>query len=354
VFGCAAGTDLVVTGNLVAVAREVAVVDRGASRCGAAVAGDFDRAPVVKCTDHDFIGAVVMTDPHTLTQQRCRDGVLTMLEGDHGGVVGDPTCHAQRRGMREIGHPVQAGAFLVEHLGGTATSGAVHAGIDLGHERRTCCFQVGEGAVVRQQVRLGGNEIGFGEFDGVLHPTFGRRVGRLAGQHADTVVAPERDGRAVAHRDPGDVSGGHGLFIVGEQVGRCAAQDAKDPVQSREDAGRTPIPQRNHDPVSAPRQPRHQKHDLAPRHDRAIGEVVLQPQAGFGDPGSVHSCIAQSPLRFDFSQRTAGGSVGSGVSQPQESFVGFVAADLSLRIGDPPLQDLAPIIDHPGPPNRRR
>jgi hypothetical protein len=34
--------------------------------------------------------------------------------------------------------------------------------------------------------------------------------------------------------------------------------------------------------------------------------------------------------------------------------VGFVAADLSLRISNPPLQDVAPIIDHPGPPNSRR
>ena len=67
-FGCAAGADPVVTGNLVAVAREVTVVDRGASRCGAAVAGDFHGTPVVKGTDHDLVGAVVMTDPHTLTQ----------------------------------------------------------------------------------------------------------------------------------------------------------------------------------------------------------------------------------------------------------------------------------------------
>jgi hypothetical protein len=34
--------------------------------------------------------------------------------------------------------------------------------------------------------------------------------------------------------------------------------------------------------------------------------------------------------------------------------VGFVAADLSLRIDDPAFQDVAPIIDHPGPPSGRR
>src|ERR1700694_2600586 len=34
--------------------------------------------------------------------------------------------------------------------------------------------------------------------------------------------------------------------------------------------------------------------------------------------------------------------------------MGFVAADLSLRIAYPPLEDIAPIVDHPGPPARRR
>jgi hypothetical protein len=59
-------------------------------------------------------------------------------------------------------------------------------------------------------------------------------------------------------------------------------------------------------------------------------------------------------LRFDVSQLTTGGAVGSGVSQRQQSLMGFVAADLSLRIAHPPFEDLAPIVDHPGPPSRRR
>jgi hypothetical protein len=59
-------------------------------------------------------------------------------------------------------------------------------------------------------------------------------------------------------------------------------------------------------------------------------------------------------LRFDFCQRASGGAVSAGVSQGHELVVDFVAADLSLRITDPAFQDVAPIIDHPGPPNRRR
>jgi hypothetical protein len=59
-------------------------------------------------------------------------------------------------------------------------------------------------------------------------------------------------------------------------------------------------------------------------------------------------------LGFDVGQLTTGGAVGPGIAQRQQPLMGFVAADLSLRIAHPPLQDLAPIVDHPGPPSRRR
>jgi hypothetical protein len=42
------------------------------------------------------------------------------------------------------------------------------------------------------------------------------------------------------------------------------------------------------------------------------------------------------------------------MAQRQQSLMGFVAADLSLRIADPPLQDVTPIVDQPGLPSRRR
>ena len=219
-----------------------------------------------------------------------------MFEGDHRSVVGDPPGHSQRGGVRQVGHRVQCGAFLGEHLNRTPTRRAVHASIDLGDELRACGFDVGERGVLGQQVRLGGHDVGFGELDRVLHATFGGRVGGLTGQHRDAVIAPEGDRCPVADRDPGNVSGGHGLLVVGEQVGQGATEDAEDPVQPGEDTGCGAVAQRDHHPVSAPRQPRHQQHDAAPGHHRAVGEVVLQPQSGFGDPGPVHPRIAQSPL----------------------------------------------------------
>ena len=101
------------------------------------------------------------------------------------------------------------------------------------------------------------------------------------------------------------MSGGDGLLVVGQQVGRGATEDAEDPVQAGEHTGCSPVPQRDNDPVSAPRQPRHQKDNLAAIDERAVGEVVLQPQSGLGDPGPVHPCITQSPLRFNFSETHA-------------------------------------------------
>ena len=67
-LGDGAGTDAVVTGNLVAVLGEMTVVDRGASRGGAAVPRHFDGATVIEGADHHFVGAVVVTDPHALAQ----------------------------------------------------------------------------------------------------------------------------------------------------------------------------------------------------------------------------------------------------------------------------------------------
>ena len=138
-----------------------------------------------------------------------------MFEGDHRGVVGDPPGHSQRGGVGEVGHRVQGGPFLVEHLNRATTRSAVHAGVDLGDELRACCFDVGEGGVLRKQVCLAGHDVGFGELDRVLHSTFGCRVGGLAGQHRDAVVAPEGDRCPVADRNSGDVSGGDGLLVVG-------------------------------------------------------------------------------------------------------------------------------------------
>jgi hypothetical protein len=104
-----------------------------------------------------------------------------------------------------------------------------------------------------------------------------------------------------------DVPGGDGLLVIGQQVGRCAPDDAQDPVQPGEHTGGGAVAQRDHHPVAAPRQPRHQQHDLGAADPGAVGEVVLQPQPRLGDPRPVHARVTQSPLRFHFSHCPPGG-----------------------------------------------
>jgi hypothetical protein len=164
-----------------------------------------------------------------------------VIEGDHRGVVRHSAGDTEDRGMREVRDGVQARAFFGEHLVRDAAGGAVHAGVDLGHERSTGGVDVGEGGVLREQVRLGGDDVCFGEFDGVFHPAFRCRVRGLAGQHRDAVIPPERHYLSVADRDARDVAGGDGLLVVGEQVGRGAAEDPEHPVQAGEDTACGPV-----------------------------------------------------------------------------------------------------------------
>jgi hypothetical protein len=67
-LGDSAGTDAVVTGNLVTVVGEVTVIDGGAARGGTGVPRDFGRAAIVEGADYHFVGAAVVTDPHCLSQ----------------------------------------------------------------------------------------------------------------------------------------------------------------------------------------------------------------------------------------------------------------------------------------------
>lgn len=120
-----------------------------------------------------------------------------MIKGDHGSVVGGPASHPECSGVRQVGHLTQPGAFHAEHLGGNPARGPVHPGVGLIHERRTRRFDFGETALLGSQVRLGGHNVGVGEFHGVFHPAFGCRIS-LTGQHRNTVEAAERDGLAVA------------------------------------------------------------------------------------------------------------------------------------------------------------
>lgn len=154
----------------------------------------------------------------------------------------------------------------------------------------------------------------------------------------DAVVTPGSHRLPISDRDAGKAADRDGLFVGGEQVCRGNADDAAHPVQSGEHARRGPITQRDHDPESAPDQPGDEEGDLTSVDDRAVPEVVLQPQSGFDDPGSSAPMFCPSRhWAFDFGEGSAGGAVGTGVAEPQEPLVGFVAADLAVRLGHPPV-----------------
>jgi hypothetical protein len=251
-----------------------------------------------------------------------------MLEGDHGGVVGNAAGHPERSGVGQVGHLMQPGAFLDEHLGRNPAGHPVHPGVDLLHKRATCRLDVSEAGVVGQQVRLGGHDVGLGQFDRVFHPALGGRIGGLTCQHRNAVVAAERDGLAVSDRHTGDVAGGHGLLVVGEHIGRSATQNPENPVQSGEHARRGAITQCDHDTETTPRQPRHEQHDLASIDDRSIAEIVLQPQPRLGDPRPVHPRMAQAPLGFHLSDSPPGGALTTGISQILQPLMCLVGPDL--------------------------
>lgn len=123
---------------------------------------------------------------------------------------------------------------------------------------------------------------------------------------------------------------GDGLLVVGQDVGRCPAQDAEAPVQGRKYARRGPVPQRDHDAEAGERQPGHEQDGLHPADPWTITEVILQPHSRFGDPRPVDTGMAQPPCRFDLRDRAAGGAFRALVAQGKEFLVGLVRADPAL------------------------
>ena len=125
---CAAGPHPVLAGLLGRRPAEVVVVDpRGAGR-GPPMPGDLDRALVAVVDDDDLlVGAgAVGPDPHLLTEQVLRDGVLAVLEGHHRRVRRHPAGQPEHDRVRLVRHPVQPDPFLGEHLDRRPAGHPVH------------------------------------------------------------------------------------------------------------------------------------------------------------------------------------------------------------------------------------
>ena len=218
-------------------------------------------------------------------------------------------------------HPVQPRRLLGQHHRGFAAGGPVLTGVDLVHERLARLFDLGEGRVVGTQVGVPGHDVGLGELHRGLHAALGSRVRRLAGQHRHPVMAGEVDRLLVADRDPGNMGHRYGLLVIGQDVGRGAAQNTEAAVQCGEHARRRPVPQRDDDPEAGPRQPGHEQNGLLPLDHGAVAEIVLKPHARFCHPGPVHPDMAEPPGRADLSDGPAGRTLRTLIAEGQEFLV---------------------------------
>ena len=127
-----AGPHPVITGHLVAMLREVVIVDGGATGGGAAVPRHLDRAAVIKSADHHLIGAVVVTDPHVWPKSVAGSEYWQWSKVTIGVLSGTRRVTPNAAVWGRSGTACRAGRSVSEHLGRPASGDAVHAGVDLG------------------------------------------------------------------------------------------------------------------------------------------------------------------------------------------------------------------------------
>jgi len=143
---------------------------------------------------------------------------------------------------------MQPRAFPVEHVDwrppGLAMDPAVELGTDLGAR----FDEIGEAAVLLEQVRAGGDKVAFGDLHRRLRATLGFRVVRDAGVQNAAVVPADRDHLRVPDRDPSDVLDRDGLLVIGQQKRRGAADRPQRGVQARHQRPHRAVPRRHDDP----------------------------------------------------------------------------------------------------------
>jgi hypothetical protein len=79
---------------------------------------------------------------------------------------------------------------------------------------RTGGLEFRERAIFVAEVGVLRHDVSLGELHGRFHAAFGGRVCGLAGQHCDPVLPGEVQGLLVPDRDPGNMGGGDGFFVV--------------------------------------------------------------------------------------------------------------------------------------------
>ena len=113
----------------------------------------------------------------------------------------------------------------------------------------------------------------------------------------------ERHRGRVADRDPGDMLDGHGLLVVGQQVGRDPAEAAQRDVDRGQHRGLGLVQQRQHHPEPGPGQPQAEQDRGRPADPRAVPKSYWAHMPGSGTHG--RNTRRRPAARFAFSCATA-------------------------------------------------
>ena len=230
----------------------------------------------------------------------------------------------------------------------------VHPGVDPVAELAAGLLQLREAAVVRQQVRARGHQVGLGDLHRRLDPALGLGVERHARLHLAAVMPAERDHLRVPDRDPGDVVHGDGARVVGQQVGRRPADGAQRLVDAPGQGAQLLVPDRDHHPEPGPGQPRREQLRLPAPDPRPVAPVPLQPHPRLGDPRPVAPSPARLPGLLHLRDRPPGRPLRPPVAHRGQLAVRDVRPDLPLRPVDQLLDLRHEPVDQPRPRRLRQ
>jgi hypothetical protein len=144
----------------------------------------------------------------------------------------------------------------------------------------------------------------------------------------------------------------HRLLVIGQPIGRRPAEPAQRGIQAGDHARQGLVPDRQHHPEPAPRQPGAKQQGRPPADHRPAAVVPLQPHPRLGHPGPVDPPPAGLPGPLGRSHRSPGRALRPLIAERDQLVVGDISAQLAAAALHPLLQ-LGPIGVHHHGPGRR-
>jgi hypothetical protein len=307
------------------VMRVMLAGDPRAARRGQGVAGNLGQ-PAAGAGDDDQLAAVHPA-PDPVPDMTGRGGVPHRPEPDRLILVHQPFL-AQRQHIRLARQRMQMLALGGQPLDGDCGAFPVHPAVDPLAPRRARVLQLAEAGILGGQVHQCRHQVRFGDLHRRLGAAFGLGIERPACLHGGAVVPAQRDHVRVADRDPGDMLDGHGPGVIGEQIGRDAADDLQCTVQARGQAPERLVPRRQHHPEPGPGQPAAEQLRPAAADLRALAPVPLQPHPRLGDPRPVSPPVPGPPHGLGLGDHPPGAALRARISHRGQPAVHHISADL--------------------------